>query len=201
MQPGLYLVRHGQTDLNRDKRFRGMTDAPLNQVGREQAWGAGEILAGSGIKSIYTSPLPRAVETAELIASATGATVIPDHDFVDIDYGDWQGLTVEEVEERYGPEQMESWVADPGAFRFPGGDSMADVLARVGPALRRIVGEEYPGPAAAVSHLAVLKTCFLAALDLGFGWFWKVVIENGSVGSFLYAGDDGFTLESWNLTL
>ncbi len=119
----IHIVRHGQTDLNRDKRFRGLSDAPLNAEGRREAAGAAEILSGSGVSLIHSSPVPRALETSRIIAEHLGARVEPNEAFTDIDYGEWQGLTVDEVAERFGRETLESWRRDPYAFTFPGGDS------------------------------------------------------------------------------
>jgi broad specificity phosphatase PhoE len=194
----LYLVRHGQTDLNRDRRFRGMSDVPLNDAGRAEALGAARILAGSGVTRIFTSPIRRSVETAHIIERETGARVAEYPRLTDIDYGGWQGLTVEEVIDRFGREAIESWRRDPGSFRFPGGDSMREVRERVGPALESLV-QESPGDAiAAVTHMAVLKVCFLALMELPFDWFWKVGIDNGSVSMFTHGPESGFVLEQWN---
>ncbi|HEY5493009.1 MAG TPA: histidine phosphatase family protein, partial [Candidatus Anoxymicrobiaceae bacterium] len=69
----IYLVRHGETDLNKDRRFRGHSDVPLNEDGVLQAAGAARILKLAGISNVYTSPIRRAVETATAIAVVTGA--------------------------------------------------------------------------------------------------------------------------------
>lgn len=194
----LYLVRHGQTDLNRDRRFRGMSRAPLNASGRVEAACAAEILSRASIEAVHASPMPRSLETAEVISGVAGSPVRPDERFTDIDYGLWQGLTVEEVAERFGGEAIESWKRDPGSFTFPGGDSMADVRDRVEPALEGLAGEYAGGAVAAVTHMAVLKVCFLAAMGLSFEWFWRIGIDNGSVSLFTRTGDSGFVLEWWN---
>lgn len=193
----IHIVRHGQTDLNRDKRFRGLSDAPLNAEGRREAAGAADILSGSGVSLIHSSPVPRALETSRIIAEHLGARVEPDEAFTDIDYGEWQGLTVDEVAERFGRETLESWRRDPYAFTFPGGDSMSEVRERVAPALECVAagGESI---VAVVSHLAVIKVCFVTALELGFGYFWKVELANGSVSRFSHTARGGFVLEVWN---
>jgi broad specificity phosphatase PhoE len=194
----LYLVRHGQTDLNRDRRFRGLADAPLNDAGKYEAAGAAKLLVEAGLSNIYTSPVPRAAETATAIAVTTGARVETDDDFTDIDYGDWQGLTVDEVRERFGPVGLEAWRKDPGSFTFPGGDSIAGVMERLRPALLRVVTDEHDGAVAVVSHLAVLKLCLVVLMEVDTGYFWKVGLENGSTGLFTYTPEGGFTMERWN---
>ena len=117
---------------------------------------------------------------------------------LDVDYGDWQGLTLDEVREKYGAGTVESWRDDPGGFTFPGGESMADVRDRLEEGLPRLAD----GPhlqVAAVTHMAVLKTCFLVLMGLPFEYFWKVGISTGSVSCFSFIPGRGFTLESWNV--
>jgi broad specificity phosphatase PhoE len=194
----LYLVRHGETDLNRDRRFRGMSDAPLNERGRLEVQGAARLLSGLGVSAVYTSPVRRAVETAEIIAGEIGAGVSIKEGLVDVDYGEWQGLTVEEVREKFGEAALEAWIRDPGGFTFPGGESMRDVRSRLEPALLDIVRGNPGGAAAAVSHLAVLKVCFIIMMGVETGWFWKLGLDNGSVSLFSYKEDEGFMLQSWN---
>ncbi|MHB8896106.1 MAG: histidine phosphatase family protein [Candidatus Geothermincolia bacterium] len=194
----LYLIRHGQTDLNKEKRFRGLADAPLNDAGKYEAAGAAKLLVDVGLSNVFTSPVRRAAETATAIAVTTGARVETDDDFIDIDYGDWQGLTVEEVRERFGKDELESWRRDPGAFEFPGGASMSSVRERLEPALLRVAGSEPEGAVAVVSHLAVLKICFVILMGLDMDYFWKVGLDNGSTGQFTYTPERGFVLERWN---
>lgn len=193
----IYLVRHGQTDLNRDGRFRGLTDAPLNETGRREASAAAAALAGAGLEAIYSSPMPRALQTARIIAGAVGAGVVTDGSFSDIDYGDWQGLTVEEVALKFGPGALEAWKRDPGSFQFPNGDSMMSVRERLVPALRSLASGGCRS-VAVVSHLAVLKVFLLVALDIPFGNFWKLGLENGSVGLLTHSTESGFVLQGWN---
>ena len=192
------MVRHGETDLNRDRRFRGMSEAPLNEQGRLESKGAARMLSNRGITSVYTSPVRRAAETAEIIAGEIGAGVVINDGLIDIDYGEWQGLTVDEVQGKFGREMLESWMQDPGRFAFPGGESMQDVHSRLEPTLLGIVRENPGGNVTAVSHLAVLKVCFTVMMGVELGWFWKLGLENGSVGLFSYNEENGFTLQSWN---
>lgn len=194
----LYLIRHGQTDLNRDMRFRGHADAPLNDAGKYEAVGAAKLLVGAELSRIYTSPMPRAAQTATAIAVTTGARVETDDDFADIDYGLWQGLTVEEVAERFGQSALDAWREDPGSFVFPEGESMASVRDRLEPALFRVASTENDGAVAVVSHLAVLKISFVILMGLDMGYFWKVALDNGASSLFNYQPEKGFALVRWN---
>jgi ribonuclease H / adenosylcobalamin/alpha-ribazole phosphatase len=194
----IYLVRHGQTDLNRDKRFRGLSDSPLNEAGIYEAAGAGRLLAGAGLSKILTSPVARAAQTATAIAVTTGARVETDDDFIDVDYGAWQGLTVEEVADRFGRDRLSAWRSDPASFTFPDGEAMSTATQRLRRGLMNAVGGATP--VAVVSHLAVLKICFCVMMDLDLSYFWRIDLDNGAVSEFTYTGDAGFLLENWNRT-
>jgi probable phosphoglycerate mutase len=104
----LLLVRHGETDWNRDRRFQGHADPPLNDAGREQARALADELAGERIDFVYTSDLVRARETAEIVASRLGAEIVARRELREIDVGEWEGLTWPEIEERH-PEGARSW--------------------------------------------------------------------------------------------
>lgn len=195
----LYLVRHGQTDLNRDRRFRGMSDASLNEGGREEARLAGELLSTTSVSTVFTSPVRRALQTAEIVSGITGAPVVINDGITDVDYGDWQGLTVEEVAERYGPAALDGWKNTPGDFAFPGGDEMSEVRIRVEACLNDLVSACEGNAIAAVTHMALLKVCFVALLGLGYEYFWRVGIDNGSVSCFTHDPERGFVLRNWNI--
>jgi broad specificity phosphatase PhoE len=104
----LLLVRHGETDWNRDNRFQGHADPPLNGVGREQAHALAELLADEPFTAVYTSPLRRAAETAAIVAASHGLEPVPVDALREVDVGAWQGLTRDEVEQRF-PEQFARW--------------------------------------------------------------------------------------------
>src|SRR5436309_5200504 len=104
----LLLVRHGETDWNRDRRFQGHADPPLNDAGREQARVLADELAGDRIELIYTSDLQRARETAEIVAGQLGLDVIPLRELREIDVGEWEGFTWPEIVERF-PEGARKW--------------------------------------------------------------------------------------------
>ncbi len=193
----VYIVRHGETDLNKDRRFRGLTDIPLNEKGKLEAKNAASLIADE-LTAIHTSPLQRAFQTAKIIGEIKRCDVIEDNFFIDINYGEWQGLTVEEVEERFGRESITRWLSDPGIFRFPGGESMVEVRDRLKPGFENLI-DRYKGKSVAVvTHMAVIKVCFLVLLELDFRWFWKIDIDNGSVSLFSHRGQFGFVLNWWN---
>jgi uncharacterized phosphatase len=123
----LYLVRHGETDWNRQRRIQGLTDIPLNDTGRAQARATGELLARRSWDAVYASPLARARETAAIIAGELG---LPGPTLLDAlverNYGDAEGLDWMQVDSRF-----------PHGAAVPGRESREQVGARVVPALIR----------------------------------------------------------------
>ena len=156
------LLRHGQTPMSVQKRYAGLSDVPLTDVGVRQAAAAGKRLASAGLAVIVTSPLARAVRTAEEVAAATGAPVEADEGFRETDFGAWDGLTFAEVSERW-PAEMTAWLADP-AVAPPGGESFADVSTRVNLALRRVLAGHQGRTVLIVSHVTPIKMLVAAAL-------------------------------------
>jgi ribonuclease H / adenosylcobalamin/alpha-ribazole phosphatase len=156
------LLRHGQTPMSVQKRYAGLADVPLTEVGVQQAAAAGKRLASAGLTAIVTSPLARAVRTAEEVAAASGAPVEADEGFRETDFGAWDGLTFAEVRQRW-PAELTAWLADP-AVAPPGGESLADVTARVEGALRRVLAGHQGRTVLIVSHVTPIKTLVAVAL-------------------------------------
>jgi broad specificity phosphatase PhoE len=150
----IVLVRHGETDWNRERRFQGHADMPLNDAGRRQARELAELLRAEGLSAVYTSPLGRARETAEIVGERLGLTPIELAALREIDVGDWQGLTVDEVRARYPEQASVAWRSG-----GPNGETHEELSDRVVPALldlarqregERILGVTHAGPIRAV---------------------------------------------------
>jgi len=147
----IHLIRHGRTTLNAQGRFRGRQDPQLDHVGREQAVSAAKLLSGIRLAAIYSSPLTRAVQTAERVGTSCDLDVVIEPDLIDLDYGMWEGLTEEEAE-LVGPSELEVFKMDLPAAIAPKGEALAGVERRVMEALLAI-GQRHTGQAtAAVSH-------------------------------------------------
>ena len=131
----IFVVRHGETDGNQKKIYRGHWDLPLNQNGQAQVKKAGEALKSVRLDAIYTSPLKRAVQTADAVASHQDVEPEEDESLIDIDYGDWTRLSDAEVAEKF-PDQYRQWKQFPETVLFPGGEGLPSVRARVEPALK-----------------------------------------------------------------
>ncbi|MEO7200218.1 MAG: histidine phosphatase family protein, partial [Dokdonella sp.] len=153
----IHLVRHGQTILNTEVRFRGRRDVPLNRTGRRQAIAAGHLLADTGIGTVYSSPLGRAFEVGTAIATACGLDdVIPEEDLINVDYGRWEGLTKDECDE-VDHAAWDMYLNDPAASACPGGERLVAAGDRIVRAMKAM-GEAHPGEVvAAVSHGIMLR--------------------------------------------
>jgi broad specificity phosphatase PhoE len=190
------VIRHGETAWNRDEVFRGRADVPLSERGRQQAQRLAGALAGRPIEAVYSSPLSRARETAAPVAEAVGLEVVQDERLVDMSFGEWEGVPRAEVEERW-PELYGTWTREPEQFRAPGGESLAEVLARVRPAVDEIAARHEV--AALVSHRVVCKVLLCEALGSGAAGFWRVRVDTASV-SVLERGERGWAVTRVNDT-
>src|SRR4051812_9270853 len=131
------LLRHGQTALSIERRFSGVGDQPLTDLGRAQAAAAAVRLAATDAVAVISSPLRRARETALLVGEATGLEVAIDDGFRETDFGDWEGHTFREVREKW-PRELDEWLAS-SAVAPPFGESVDETTARVRQARDRML--------------------------------------------------------------
>jgi broad specificity phosphatase PhoE len=196
------LVRHGQTDWNKVERFRGRFDIPLNQTGLKQAEAAAErIAAGRRPGAILTSPLSRARQTADATARKTGLAPREDQGLVDIDYGEWQGLTPDEVRARW-PRELEAWYENPEAARIPGGETLAEVRERALNAMLEACSRGPGSPSGTivmVSHTVVNRLILLGVLGASPGRFWRLRQEPCAINILEFDGAS-FTVAAINDT-
>jgi len=180
------LARHGETDWNVAEIFRGGVDVALNETGLRQAELLGEYLSGVKIDAIYSSPLKRALRTAEAIASrqALGVSIAPG--LIDFDFGEWQGLSHQEVKDRYR-ELYAEWASHPDKVKMPAGESLEDVRKRAMAVVRDLV-KRYDGTVVLVSHRVVNKVLICALLGLNNSHFWNIKLDTCGITSFSYEG-------------
>ncbi len=183
----LILVRHGETDWNKSEIFRGRADVALNETGLKQAELLGKYLSAEKIDVIYSSPLKRALKTAQAIARYQKLRVNHSDSLIDFDYGEWQGLTLEEVKER-DDVLYQDWLDTPEQLRVPGGESLESVTRRAMPFIEDAVRRCREGKIALVSHRVVLKVIICALLCLDNSHFWNVKIDNGAITRFQIEG-------------
>ena len=162
----IVLVRHGQTEWNRIERFRGHADVPLNETGLAQAEATGNRLAQEWHPvAIYSSPRSRAVKTAEAIAKRFDLPVQIHPGLEDIDFGDWQGLTRQEAQQRW-PQQIALWFNHPERARIPHGDTLKALRQRLMQTVHELSTKHPNQTIILVGHTAVNRIILLGVLGL-----------------------------------
>jgi broad specificity phosphatase PhoE len=176
----LWLVRHGESTWNQDRRFQGARDAELSARGREQARALARALAGVRVDALYTSPLSRARDTAAVCADALGLRPIVLDDLREVGLGEWEGLPVETVVERYGDHYWR-WLTRPGDHPPPGGEPLAALQRRVAAAIERARARHGDGRAVVVTHGGAIASLLCGCLGLGLNAVWRLRIDNASI--------------------
>jgi phosphoserine phosphatase len=195
----MILVRHGQTEWNRVERFRGQADVPLNHMGLMQAASTGERIASTWKPvAVYSSPLSRAVKTAQATASLFDLPVQIHLGLADIDYGKWQGLTPEEVSVDW-PEVLEAWYKTPHLACIPGGESLAQLRNRAMAAVSELAERHLGQTIVVVGHTVINRIILLGILGLGNERFWGLRQEPCAINVFEVGARD-FILVSMNDT-
>lgn len=126
----LVLIRHGQTRWNREGRWQGQANPPLNALGRRQAQRAATELHSRELEHLYSSDLRRALETAHIIGAELGIAVIPDARLREINLGRWQGMLSTDIQAQY-PDEFRRWHESPLTVRPPDGEDVHTLAARV----------------------------------------------------------------------
>jgi broad specificity phosphatase PhoE len=175
-QTVVYLVRHGVTDWNLQRRFQGQLDVPLSEEGLEQAeavagWLAAQPTAYAGL---YSSDLKRAMQTAEAIGERLGLETQPVPELREIHCGEWQGLSVDAVQELY-PGALDEWRAKVDCFTLPGGESIPEVQRRTFEFFRRVAAKHAAQAIILVSHGAALSALQTSI----YGWDLPETWESG----------------------
>ncbi|MGC8878211.1 MAG: histidine phosphatase family protein [Anaerolineae bacterium] len=169
----ILLVRHGQTAWNREQRFRGRVDVPLDEMGLLQAAALGQRIAAAWKPAaIYASPLQRTLQTATPIAQACGLGIVSHAGLLDIDFGACTGLSEAEFAAHY-PQLASAWYERPHTVRFPEGESLADVHQRAVDMLNEVVAHHPDHTVVLVTHLVVCRVLLCHFLDLETDHFWE----------------------------
>lgn len=183
----IILVRHGETEWNVAEIFRGRTDIELNETGIKQAELLAEHLSKVKIDAIYSSPLRRALKTAETIAGYHQLDVSVNPGLTDCNFGEWQGLSHQEVKDKYR-ELYAEWIKHPEQVKMPAGESLGDVRERAMGAVTKIIAR-HEGTSALVSHRVVNKVLICALLGLDNTHFWNIKLDTCGVTIFTYENE------------
>ncbi len=180
----IILVRHGETEWNVTEVFRGRIDIELSETGVKQAELLAESLSDIKVEAIYSSPLKRALRTAEVVACYHGLSVEIVSALIDFDFGRWQGLSRQEVKDKY-KELYAEWLENPHQVRIPDGEGLDEVRKRALGLVESVISE-HEGTVILVSHRVVNKVLICALLDLDNSHFWNIRQDTCSITIFAY---------------
>jgi probable phosphoglycerate mutase len=171
----IWLARHGETADNAEGRVQGSIDTPLNDRGREQAHALADDAARLNLAALYSSQLARALETAEIVGERIGLEPNVDSRFAESYRGEWEGRLLADIE-RDEPDAWHAWRNGERDFRFPGGESLAEHVARVGDALRAV-----EQPALIVCHGGTVRAALVACGRHPLGDFQHIRVPNAEL--------------------
>ena len=169
----LFVVRHGETAWSRERRFAGSRDVALEPEGLRQCEAVARALAPQAVVAVYASPLERARASAEVIAKPHRLPVEIDPAFGEMAFGEWEGLTREEVAARF-PAAYEEWRHAPHLVRIAGGETLSQVAERARGAVQALAATHTGETIVLVTHAIVTRLIVLDALGLGPERLWTV---------------------------
>lgn len=185
----LILIRHAQTEHNRDNRVQGRADNPLSALGLRQAAALGEHLRAEPIVAVYASPLVRAMTTAEAVAAPHALAVTPELDLIEMHVGEMEGILISEMRERH-PEFLKVWATEQGpAVPMPGGESLEQVRDRAWAVVERLYAAHAEETVALVAHNFVLGCLITRALNLPLSAFRRFRLSVAGATTFRFRGD------------
>lgn len=177
------LIRHGETDWNKEDRFRGRSDVGLNATGHEQALKVATQYAAVKFAAVYSSPLPRALESAAPLAADHNLQVESNADLLDIDFGTWEGLSRGEAQSKF-PDVYDIWTKAPGRVRFPGGESVRQVRNRAENLLKGLSEDHLGETVALFSHRITCHVMLCFVLGLPNDAMWRIRQDVACVNEF-----------------
>ncbi len=181
----IYLVRHGETDWNRDKRFQGQTDIPLNQTGRDQAQLIIPYMSRLKIETVFSSNLSRAVETAEIATADLKLHIQKDTRLRETNIGEAEGLTFDDLEQKYGVDGIGRWRSYEERqldFKYPKGETKREMMFRIREVILEIAQTSNRQNIAVFAHGMVMRALTFA-FHQGVSWDHQV-FANGSIHHF-----------------
>lgn len=188
MKTTLLLIRHGETEWNTLGKFQGCTDIELSQEGINQAKLLKERLKGE-FNFIYTSPLSRALETASILAAGTNKEVTIANEIREINFGEWEGLTLHEISERY-PEIFKAWRVNKKESYICGGDSSINNAAnRATKCILDIVSKHKGEKIVIVAHGGIIKAGLIGLFEWDMTMYHKIALGNTCINTITFNDD------------
>lgn len=179
MDRKIFLVRHGQIDLGSEKRYIGITDLPLNNVGIRQAARLKKYFAAIEIEKVFTSPLKRCLQTSEILLEGKNAVMKVIDELKEINMGDWESQTINDIKDHFGP-MYEQRGANIDTFIPPGGESFKQLQNRVMPVFDYIAANT-AGNTIIISHAGVNRVILSKLLNFPLQNIFKIKQPYGCI--------------------
>ncbi len=174
----IFFIRHGETEMNAQLRCQGSIDIPLDDEGREQMARAGKFFKTVQYSTVFSSPLIRAKQSAEIVTSGSGLDVKTLEWIAELNHGKVEGMNTTEIEESY-PGLMDRWRYEPHTVRFPDGESLAEVALRVKNGLTELTAARTDGNVLLVTHQVISGVARCIILGLPLTMMWENKLLNG----------------------
>ncbi len=181
----LLLVRHGEVLSNLKKVYAGGSTESLTERGKQQAYKVAGRLSSMNIHTLYTSPVKRAVETAEIIGHVIGKNYTIIDEFKEMEMGPWEGMSEEEIARLY-PHKWQVWQCKPAELRLDGRETLDQVLARALKGLERISGISRDNSAVIVTHVVIIRVLLLWSQGKSLNLYRSIHIPNGGLFQINY---------------
>ena len=183
----VFLVRHGVTAWHEERRVLGQRDIPLSPAGVQQAEAAAAQLAGVKIAEVLSSPLQRAIQSADFIGKQAGIEVARDPRLIDFQLGKWTGMTYAEVAQN---EEYQRFVRQPESERIPGGESLEDIRRRSVAAVEQALRDSPPGDAVAiVTHAGIIRVLLSHYMGSPPANYHRIRVSAGSISILSFTDD------------
>lgn len=193
----IYLIRHGESEGNRQKRFQGRMDLPLSEKGKEQAKLLKKRFETINYDCIYSSPLSRAYETAQILNFDKKPDIVKVNAFSEIDVGDFTKRNFDEIKVLY-PNELDIWLNQPHNFSAPNGETMREVFDRTTAELKRIIADNSGKTVVIAAHACVIRNLLCHCLNFPFDRLNEVAWGGNTSVSKLIANNGKITAEYIN---
>ncbi len=179
----IHIIRHGETDWNRARRFQGQTDVPLNQTGMMQARLVADVLRNEPLQAVVSSDLVRALDTAQVIAERHGLQVQKDTGLREMSFGEWEGLSHDDLRSGKWADLFSRYRKDSLAHRPPGAEHPDEALQRVRQSLQRILTHRVEGTVVLVAHGGSCRLLICAAIGAPADCARHIRLDNASIST------------------
>lgn len=181
----IVFIRHGQTEWNITGKYQGQTNVPLSEEGVRQAQKLAENFPLERLDAVHASDLDRAMVTAGCVAARFGLEVQPEAAFRELSFGEWEGLTYEEIVSRW-PDAMENFLQQPDRLSIPSGESFRDLQARAVARVQELICQYDGKIIAVVAHGGILRTILCHALHMPLSYLWSIRQFNTALNIVTY---------------